>query len=104
MNKYRAKRCQIDGIKFDSLAEGRRYSLLKLMQENGHISDLECHPKYDFHIDGQKICTYIADFRYFDKRTHCRTVEDVKGVKTAAFQIKRKLMRAINGIEITIVK
>lgn len=33
MNKYRNKKTIIDGIKFDSIAEGRRYKELKILEE-----------------------------------------------------------------------
>lgn len=46
----------------------------------------------------ERECAYYADFVYFENGE--RIVEDVKGVRTEAYKIKRKLMRWIHGIEI----
>jgi hypothetical protein len=44
-------------------------------------------------------CSYYADFDYIEKDgTH--VVEDVKGMKTKEYVIKRKLMLYIHGIKI----
>lgn len=56
-------------------------------------------------INGKKKCVeravkYVADFVYFDKEKGELVVEDVKGVKTDVYKLKRKLMRSIYGIEI----
>lgn len=104
MSKYSAKKCEIDGIKFDSLAEGRRYSLLKALQANGNISALACHPKFPVDIDQKWIFTYKADFSYYDEELKRKVIEDVKGIETTVFRLKKKLVEAIYGIEIKIVK
>ena len=100
-NKYGARKVEIDGIKFDSQAESRRYLVLKDMQERGEIQDLSVHPKYDLQAPfvtrrGKKVrgITYTADFLYTMGRKVI--VEDVKGgraTQTAAFRIKAKLFQ-----------
>ena len=40
------KICIIDGIRFASESEGRRYTELKYMKKVGIISDFECQPKF----------------------------------------------------------
>lgn len=40
-NKYNAKKVTIDGIVFDSKAEGSYYNLLKMMQKTGKIKKFE---------------------------------------------------------------
>ena len=40
VSKYMAKKCQVDGIKFDSLKEARRYQELRLLERAGKIADL----------------------------------------------------------------
>ena len=92
----------MDGYRFDSTRECERYLELTLLQKGGEITDLELQPKYMIIVNDQKICVYFADFRYIDK---CGTlhVEDVKGVKTALFSLKRKLLKAVHGIELEIV-
>lgn len=99
-HKYGAKRITIDGHTFPSLAEGRRYEELKLMQQQGHIKHLTLQPRYQIRIDGVLITTYVADFRYQDVETGETVVEDVKGFKTPVYKLKRKLMQVVNGIEI----
>jgi len=97
-HKYGAKSCLIDGIRFDSQAEGRRFSQLKLLLRAGTIEDLVLQPRFPFVVNGIKVCTYVADFGY--READESVVEDVKGVKTDVYRIKRALMKAIYGIEI----
>lgn len=95
-NKYNARKVQDDGYVFDSAKEHRRYKELVALQRTGAISALVVHPKYTIldgytRVDGKKIkaVTYIADFEYVEGG---RTItEDVKGVQTAVFKLKRKL-------------
>jgi len=64
-SKYRAKRCEIDGIKFDSLLEGERYGYLKLFERAGQICDLKIHPRFVLcALGGEKVGEYEADFSY----------------------------------------
>lgn len=100
--KYRNKIVEDDGFRFDSQAEHRRYCELKLMQAEGEISGLEVHPKIPLAINGVKLCTYIGDFRYIGAAGVC--VEDVKGVRTGLYRLKRKLVLALHGIEIQEVR
>lgn len=104
-NKYFAKKTEIDGIKFDSLKEGRRYQELLILQRAGHISDLECHPFFDLKVDGFLICKYVADFAYIEDGK--RVIQDVKGCKNSGawriFRIKQKLMKAIHDIDVVVV-
>ena len=99
MTKYRAKVTWVDGIRFASKKEAKRYGELKLMEHAGHISKLKLQPSFDIVIKGQKICKYIADFTYFNSK-QVRIVEDVKGVKTPIYRLKKKLVKALHGIEI----
>lgn len=79
-NKYGAKRTEVDGIVFDSAAEARRWSVLKLEERAGLITGLERQVPYAITINGEHIAKWIADFRYVrDGQTVC---EDVKGVRT----------------------
>jgi len=97
-SKYNAKKCVIDGIKFDSLKEGRRYNQLKLMEKSGVITDLELQPKYDLIVNGVKVGFYKADFRY--KASGKEVVEDVKGMKTPIYNLKKKMIKAIYGFDV----
>lgn len=98
--KYRNKPVTIDGHKFASRAEARRYNELKLFQFAGQLTNLELQPKFPLVLNGQLVCTYIADFSY--RQRGYRIVEDVKskGTRTPQYRIKVKLLRALMGIEV----
>jgi len=106
-NKYRAKKITIDGIKFDSLKEGRRYQELKIQAMAGFISDLKLQVEYflldPFVYQGKKYrgIKYLADFEYI--KDGIKITEDVKGKATKVYQIKKKLLLSryphINFIE-----
>lgn len=106
MSKYNAKKTEIDGILFDSKKEANRYIELKWLQTSGLISNLELQIPYEL-IPKQKTpsgkavrnAIYIADFRYRD-RNGKTVVEDVKGVRTDAYKLKKKLMLFVYGIDI----
>lgn len=100
MNKYRNIKTAVDGITFDSKLEAKRYGELKLLEMAGEIHLLELQPKYRCVIGGEPVCTYIADFRYADKHGVV-WVEDVKGMKTPVYRLKKKLTEALHGITIT---
>lgn len=100
MSKYHSRKIELDGHVFDSQLEGNRYLQLKLLERAGEIKDLELQPKYPLVVNGVKVATYIADFRYTDCKTNQQVVEDSKGFKTRDYRIKNKLMKALFGIEI----
>ena len=74
---------------FASKVEYKRAQQLKLLQKTGVIKDLECQPRFHIHVKGNKICDYVADFRY--KEDGKIIVEDVKGVRTDVYKLKKKL-------------
>ena len=77
------------------------------MERAGAIRDLERQIKYDIIVNDQKICRYIADFRYTqveEDGSETKIVEDAKGVETADFKLKKKLMLAVHGIDIKLSK
>lgn len=99
MNKYNAKKVTIDGYTFDSQAEARRYTELKLLQIAGKIEELKVHPRYvlqeEYRLGIEKIkpIVYFADFQYFDHEREKVIVEDVKGVVTRESAMKIKIFR-----------
>jgi len=99
-SKYRNVRTEVDGIKFASKAEARRYGQLQLLVKAGEIRDLELQRKYDL-PGGVK---YVADFDYIDARTGLPITEDVKGVLTPVFKLKAKQFAAIYHRPIQIVR
>lgn len=91
--KYRAKRTECaNGHTHDSKLEAGRCDQLHEMEENGEIMRLELQPKFPVWINGEKVCTYIADFAWFV--SDCRVIEDVKGMATPIFNLKKKLVEA----------
>jgi len=103
-NKYRNKKVTIDGLKFDSQKESRRYQELKLLERAGVIDGLITLVRYEIIPKSDKYgkVVYVADFVYLkDGRL---IVEDVKGMKTGAayamFKLKQKLMYNTLGLEV----
>lgn len=104
-NKYHAKKCEWDGEVFDSKKEMQRYKELKLLEKAGEITNLRRQVKYVLipsqRIDGklaERECSYKADIVYEENGE--TVVEDVKGVKTEGYIIKRKMMLLFHGIRI----
>ena len=85
----------MDGIVFHSKREMLRYADLKLLVRCGTILDLELQPAFPLIINGVKVCTYIADFRYKDLSGRT-VIEDVKGWKTESYVFKSNLFHALN--------
>lgn len=103
-SKYGNRKVTIDGITFDSVTEGRFYSELKLREKAGEVYEVQMQTPYALTVNGQLVCTYKPDFCFYDAIAKRQRVVDVKGVQTKDFIIKKKLMRAVHGIEVEIVK
>jgi hypothetical protein len=101
---YDAKAAKANGItgrRFDSKAEGARYVHLRLLEKGGYIRDLECQPKFDLHgCDGSRVAGYRGDFAYMDTATGERVLEDVKGMTTPLYRLKKKLVESQYGVTI----
>ena len=98
-NKYGAKRTLVDGIRFDSAKEARRWTELKY---DPTIFGLQRQPVFQIVVNGVHICDYRADFAFMRRPSSQIIVEDVKSkaTKTAVYQLKKKLMLACHGIEV----
>lgn len=104
-NKYGAKKTEIDGLRFDSKAEAKFYTRLKLREKAGEVSAVELQRPFPvLGPKGELITTYKADFAFWDHSEDRFRVIDVKGVETPVFKLKRKLVRAFCGVEIEVVK
>ena len=94
-SKYGAKKCEYDGIKFDSQKERDRYIELKLLEKGGAITNLQLQVPFvlqdSFEFNGKKILPikYIADFTYWANGE--LVIEDVKGKKTDVYELKKKM-------------
>lgn len=109
-NKFFAKKVMVDGIRFDSAAEARRWRTLTWLQRGGVIKDLQRQVRYivipaqydENHRMIESSTTYVADFVYCEDGK--LVVEDVKGYKKGAayqvFVMKRKLMLERYGIRV----
>jgi hypothetical protein len=105
-NKYHnVKTKTADGIIHDSRKEARRWCELKLLEKAGKITDLQRQVPFELipKQDGERACSYVADFVYTDVKTGQRVAEDTKSdpTKTKDYVIKRKLMLWVHGIRIT---
>ena len=100
MTKYHAKKTVVDGIMFDSKKEAARYAELKLLERAGIISQLVLQPRFElqegFRKNGKSYrkIEYVADFMYRDNKAEETVIEDVKGVKTEVYKLKKKLFEA----------
>ncbi len=109
-SKYGAKPVTIDGIRFASGREARRYAELKILERVGQIWDLTLQAEFPLHVRyggpwpdraaldpryrrpvlpaEQRIGVYRADFVY--RTAEGTIVEDAKGVRTALYRWKKK--------------
>lgn len=102
-SKHRNVKTDLDGITYDSGKEANRAAELKVIAIAGKISDLRTQVPFKLIVNGQHVCTYIADFVYRDLVIGEEVVEDVKSDHTRKLQvyrIKKKLMKACLNIEI----
>jgi len=105
--KYGNKKVTVQGIKFDSKWESERYLYIKSLERAGRVRNLELQVRFNLLVNDQKICAYIADFRYEKENANGdweTIIEDAKGVETPEFKLKKKLMKACLGIEIFLSK
>lgn len=120
MSKYNSRTAvTMDGIKHASEREALRWTHLNLLQRAGVISDLQRQVSFELipaqwesyerygkkgkRLKDGKRCVersvvYVADFVYMHDGK--QVVEDAKGVRTADYVIKRKLMLYLKGIKI----
>lgn len=95
----------------DSAMEARRCDELHLMQRAGTIRHLRAHPQpsWSLNVNGVHVGRYTADFDYdyvcFEKVELLLVVEDVKaGPPSRDVALRLRLMKALYGIEVSIVR
>lgn len=97
-SKYNAMKTWVDGIRFDSRKEAERWNQLVMLERAGVIMGLRRQVPYvliDKSVHGRAI-RYIADFAYMQDGQE--VVEDVKGVRTPIYKLKRRMMAERYGI------
>ena len=101
MTKYLNKKCEYQNIKFDSLKERNFFIYLKQLEEKGTIKDLKLQVKFPVVVNKKLVCSYIADFTYYDEFGY--HVVDVKSPitsKNPVFRLKKKFVEALYNFEI----
>ena len=116
-SKYNATKVVIDGEVFDSKKEAKRWIELSAMEKAGEIFNLQRQVKFTLipaqrepDIIGPKggrkpgklierEVSYTADFMYGDSEGKL-VVEDVKGMRTKEYILKRKMLLHFFGIRI----
>lgn len=92
-SKYRAQRVRAYGRLWASKAECRRYEQLLQLGDYGVLINLEVQPRFPLRSAGVTVAEYVADFCFQYASTGLRVVEDVKGVRTPLYVLKRKLFQ-----------
>lgn len=106
-HKYNAKRTELDGYQFASKAEAKRYAELKLLEKAGEIRNLRLQSRFPLYVRSIQVADYVADFVYQKSQDAtiplewADVVEDVKGVRTAVYRLKKRMVEAQYGITIS---
>jgi len=97
--KFNSVPTVVDGLRFDSKREARRYTELVLQPSFGN---LRTQTRWPIVVNGALVCHYVSDFDYVLPSGEV-VVEDVKSepTKTPIYRLKKKLMLACYGIQIT---
>jgi len=95
-HKFNAVRCEYSGIKFASKKERKRYLELQLLKQAGDVLFFLFQVPIRF-SGGIK---YICDYQIFWSNGEV-TFEDVKGVRTSMYKLKKKLVETKYPIKIT---
>lgn len=98
-SKYNNRKTFYSGRTYDSKKEAKRAAELDILVRVGEITSWFPQPVFRITHNGVEICKYIADFKvvYPDGRVE---YEDVKGVKTDIYRLKKKLVKAFYSIDI----
>ena len=113
--KYHSRKCTVTlpesgkQITFDSEREARRFGELRMLLRCGQIQDLRLQVNFTLQegyttADGERVrpIVYRADFTYRERTGDGwrPVVEDVKGVRTKEYNMKRKMMLEKFGVKI----
>ncbi|PEZ47063.1 hypothetical protein CN367_11905 [Priestia megaterium] len=107
-NKFNNKKVEVNGIKFDSKMESDYYLYILEMCEEGIIEEFELQPEFilqqGFTKRGIKFLPikYKADFEVW-LADGTNYVIDIKGFKTADFNIKAKMFEKLYPQELKLI-
>jgi hypothetical protein len=111
-SKYGSKRAELPelpGRVFASKREAAAARVLLAQQQAGVVRALSFQVRFRLDVGDEHVCDYVADFTYDERcpsrdtsmgEAWVRVVADAKGYRTDAYRLKKKLMKAIHGVEI----
>lgn len=105
-NKMRNEPTVVDGFRFASKKEARRWGELQLLERAGEIRDLTRQHRLPIEVNGTKVTTAILDFRYLEGEYI--VLEDCKGrtndtsPNTQLWKLKFALIKALYNKEVRI--
>ena len=94
-HKYHAVRTELDGIKFPSKKEALYYQRLKNLKRAGEV--VFFLRQVPFYLPGG--VKYVVDFQVFYADGSVAFI-DVKGMRTATYKAKKKMVEALFPVEI----
>ncbi len=96
-NKYGAKKCEVDGFKFDSQREARRYLQLRALEKAGELRELKL--QVPIMLTGSNGAPMLSragrqmrltvDFSYYCTTRDRRVYEDAKGKPTRDYEVRK---------------
>lgn len=109
-SKFNNVKVDIDGHTFDSKKEAEFYGQLKIKKNAGLIKDFQMQVRYDIIVNSIMIGKYFLDFLVENNDGSIEYI-DIKGkdsktnkfIKTGVFALKKRLVEAIYGINISMV-
>ena len=103
VNKFGALSCEYMGYKMASHLEIKFAEKLEYEKLANLNKGWDYGVEYSLDVNGIHICNYVLDFRVHNLDDTC-SYFDTKGIQKGTsltmFRIKRKLMKAIYGIEV----
>lgn len=98
-HKYSAVRTEYNGVTYDSKKEAKRAQELDFLLRAGEIQGpIRRQVAFPVEIHGIHVFKWMADFVYFEKGQE--VIEDVKGMATDVYKIKKKCIEAYYGVKI----
>lgn len=108
-SKFNNKITFVGEERFHSQLEAEHYKQLLYLEKMGYVKDIVRQPPYRvfLHDESMKrhyLCTYKADFKFWDNRTNKERISDSKGLDTAYSKLKRKMVLLQYHIKVEVWK